>query len=189
MTANDAAHSTAGIRDALSAEIPSLRAFARSLCRNADEADDLVQETLLKALGALDKFTPGTNLRAWLFTILRNTFYSARRKSKRETLTEPEVVEAKLASKPEQDGRMDMRDFQQALFQLPEDQREALMLVGAAGVSYEDAAEICGCAIGTIKSRVNRARSRLAELMDVESSDDLGSDAVTTAVVEHVVSS
>jgi RNA polymerase sigma-70 factor, ECF subfamily len=150
--------------DLLSA-IPRLRAFAISLSGNIDKADDLVQETLLRAWGNLDSFQQGTNMTAWLFTILRNVFYSDFRKKKREVQDSDGHFAANLASSPAQDGYMDLSDFREALKTLPETQREALILVGASGLSYEEAAEICGCAVGTVKSRVNRARLRLQEVL------------------------
>jgi RNA polymerase sigma-70 factor (ECF subfamily) len=156
-----------GLRDALVAQIGSLRAFAVSLCGDRERADDLVQETLFKAWNHLDSFEEGTNLKAWLFTILRNTYFSERRKRKREVEDADGGYAARLASRPEQPGHMDMQDFQRALTHLPDDQREALVLIGAAGFSYEEAAEISGCAVGTIKSRVNRARTRLAEILEL----------------------
>jgi RNA polymerase sigma-70 factor (ECF subfamily) len=173
----------ASIRDALVEEIPSLRAFAASLSRNMSEADDLVQETLLKAIKSADSFKEGTNLRAWLFTILRNTFYSTYRKRKRETLDGDGYHESRLVSPASQLDHLHFQDMRAALNQLPFEQREALILVGASGMSYEEAAEICGCALGTVKSRVNRARVRLAELLDVEPDEGIGGDKITTAVV------
>lgn len=158
-----------GLRDDLVAQIGSLRAFAVSLCGDRERADDLVQETLFKAWNHFDSFQEGTNLKAWLFTILRNTYFSERRRKKREVEDVDGSYAARLSSIPEQHGHMDMRDFQEALSDLPDDQREALVLVGAAGFSYEEAAEISGCAVGTIKSRVNRARRRLAETLQLES--------------------
>lgn len=163
-------------KDALIAEIPSLRAFAISLCGDADRADDLVQETLVKAWAAFHSFTEGTSLRGWLFTILRNAFFSQYRKRKREVQDVDGMAAARLVSQPEQPWRMDFDDFRAALDKLPPDQREALILVGASGFSYEEAAEICGCAVGTIKSRVNRARNRLLELLAVGSTDEFGPD-------------
>ncbi len=154
-----------GLKNDLVAQIGSLRAFAVSLCGDRERADDLVQETLFKAWNHLDSFNEGTNLKAWLFTILRNTYFSERRKRKREVEDADGSYAARLSSPPAQLGHMDMRDFQAALVQLPDDQREALILVGAAGFSYEEAAEISGCAVGTIKSRVNRARNRLADML------------------------
>ena len=156
------------IRKALLAAIPSLRAFAISLCGSADKADDLVQETLVKAWSHIGSFTEGTNMPAWLFTILRNQFYSQYRRRRREVEDPEGEMAGQLASLPEQHGHMDMLDFRSALQQLPADQREAIILVGASGLSYEDAASICGCAIGTMKSRVNRARNRLAELLSFD---------------------
>lgn len=161
-----------GVREAMVAAIPSLRAFAISLCGDPSLANDLVQETLLKAWANRDKFTMGTNLKAWLFTILRNTYFSEFRKSRREVQDVDGAAAAGLVSAPEQHGHLDMADFQDALIKLSADQREALLLVGAEGFSYEEASEIAGCAVGTVKSRVNRARVHLAELMGIKSADD-----------------
>lgn len=161
-----------GLRDELVAQIGNLRAFGVSLCGDRERADDLVQETLFKAWNNLDSFQEGTNLKAWLFTILRNTYFSERRKKKREVEDVDGAYAAKLSSSPEQHGHMDMQDFQEALSELPDDQREALVLVGAAGFSYEEAAEISGCAVGTIKSRVNRARRRIAETLHLDATDE-----------------
>lgn len=160
------------LKDELVAQIRNLRAFAVSLCGDRERADDLVQETLFKAWNNLSSFEEGTNLKAWLFTILRNTYFSERRRKKREVEDVDGIYAAKLSSAPEQHGHMDMRDFQDALGELPDDQREALVLVGAAGFSYEEAAEISGCAVGTIKSRVNRARRRIAEALDLNGTED-----------------
>ena len=156
---------TKSIKDELLATIPALRAFAISLSGKADRADDLVQETLMKAWANMASYVPGTNLRAWLFTILRNIFYSQYRKRKREVEDADGRMAARLSTPPEQNGHMDFADFRLALQKLPADQREALILIGASGLSYEEAAEVCNCAVGTIKSRVNRARSRLVELL------------------------
>jgi len=171
------------IRDAVLAAVPSLRAFAISLSGNVDRADDLVQETLLRALVNIDSFEPGTNLSAWLFTILRNLFRSEYRKRRREVEDGDGTYAESLKSQPEQEARVEFREFRTALAKLPSDQREALILVGASGFSYEEAAGICGCAVGTIKSRVNRARTRLAELMAIESLYDFGPDRATRAVL------
>lgn len=162
-------------KTSLLAEIPTLRAFSLSLTGSSDRADDLVQDTLVKAWGASASFTEGTSLRAWLFTIARNTFYSNHRKRRREVQDVDGAAAARLVSSPEQIGHLDLADFRTALASVPDDQREALILVGASGFSYEEAAEICGCAVGTIKSRVNRARSKLCELMGVEGAGDFGS--------------
>jgi RNA polymerase sigma-70 factor, ECF subfamily len=156
------------LRDQLVAEIGSLRAFAVSLCGDKERADDLVQEALFKAWNHLESFKEGTNLKAWLFTILRNTYFSERRKRRREVEDADGAYAARLSTHAEQHGHMDMQDFRSALSELPDDQREALVLVGAAGFSYEEAAEISGCAVGTIKSRVNRARNRLATMLGLD---------------------
>jgi RNA polymerase sigma-70 factor (ECF subfamily) len=171
------------VRDAVLAAVPSLRAFAISLCGNVDRADDLVQETLLRALANINSFEPGTNMSAWLFTILRNHFRSEYRKRRREVEDGDGSYADSLKSHPEQHGRVEFEEFRTALSKLPSDQREALILVGASGFSYEEAAKICGCAVGTIKSRVNRARTRLAEIMAIESVDDFGPDRTTRAVL------
>ena len=164
-------------------EIPSLRAFAVSLAQNADKADDLVQETLVKAWDKHASFQPGTNLKAWLFTILRNEFYSQMRKRGREVQDSEGIMTARLAVHPSQHGMLDLKDFRSALEQLPEDQREAIILIGASGFSYEEAAEICGCAVGTIKSRVSRARTRLQEILNISGEADYGPDAISSQVM------
>ncbi|MBJ6373066.1 RNA polymerase sigma factor [Sedimentitalea arenosa] len=155
-------------RDGLVDHLPALRAFALSLTRNGATADDMVQDTVVKAWTNIDKFKPGTNMRAWLFTILRNTYYSSRRKLNREVADVDGVFAGSVSVKPDHDGRMQLADFKKAFETLPDEQREALVLVGAAGFTYEEAAETCGVAIGTIKSRANRGRARLAELLELE---------------------
>lgn len=174
---------TPDTRDEILAAVPSLRAFAISLCGNVDRADDLVQETLLRALANIDSFQPGTNMSAWLFTILRNFFRSEYRKRRREVEDSDGSYAESLKSQPEQNGRVEFSEFKVALAKLPPDQREALILVGASGFSYEEAAAICECAVGTIKSRVNRARTRLAELLAIEGADDFGPDHTTRAIL------
>ena len=164
------------------AVIPNLRAFAVSLCGNLDRADDLVQETLVKAWSKLGSFVEGTNLRAWLFTILRNIFYSEYRKRRREVSDSDGAIAGRLATAPGQNSYMDMLDFREALQHLPADQREALILIGGSGLSYEEAAGVCGCAVGTMKSRVNRARSRLSELLSITSSSEFGDDGDWQAI-------
>ena len=164
------------LRADLVAAIPSLRAFAVSLSGNPDRADDLVQETLVKAWSNLASFTEGTNLSAWLFTILRNIYYSEFRKRRREVPDPDGLIAGRLATAPEQTGHMDFMDFRAALAQLPPDQREALILVGASGMSYDEAAAVCGCAVGTMKSRVNRARNRLVQILSIASTKDLGNE-------------
>ena len=159
-------------RDDVIALIPALRAFAWSLCHNSSDADDLVQDTLTKAWTHRSKFELGTNLRAWLFTILRNTYYTAVVRRRREVADEDGKHAARLTSPPTQDWSVAMRALQAAMQRLPPEHREALILVGAAGLSYEEAAQICGCALGTIKSRVNRARAKLLRIMDAEEAVD-----------------
>jgi RNA polymerase sigma-70 factor (ECF subfamily) len=171
------------IRDQILAAVPSLRAFAISLCGNVDRADDLVQETLLRALANIDSFQPGTNLPAWLFTILRNLFRSECRKRRREVEDADGSYAETLKAQPSQTSHVEFQEFRTALAKVPPDQREALILVGASGFSYEEAAEICGCAVGTIKSRVNRARTRLAQLLHIENPNDFGPDRATRAVL------
>jgi RNA polymerase sigma-70 factor (ECF subfamily) len=154
------------VADEMVALMPQMHNFARSLCRDAVRAADLVQEALLRALSNVERFQPGTNLKAWLFTILRNEHYSQLRRQKFEavgvdtsTLPEPAVL-------PDHDGEIELRELNTALSTLPPGQRTALLLVSASGLSYEEAATICGCAVGTIKSRVARAREMLVELLD-----------------------
>ena len=162
------------LKDDMLRTIPSLRAFAFSLCGNADRADDLVQETLMKAWINQNSFTQGTSMSAWLFTILRNVFYSEYRKRRREVEDAEGTMAARLVSVPEQNGHMDLQDLRSALQKLPAEQREALILVGGSGFAYEEAAQICGCALGTLKSRVNRARTAIAALMALENTSDVG---------------
>ncbi len=150
--------------DALIQAIPNLRAFAYSLSGDSQLSNDLVQETLLKAWTHKQSFVPESNLKAWLFTILRNTYFTYYRKSQREELDEDHA--AMNASVPAtQLTHLEFEDMQKALMKLSPDHREALLLITAEGFSYEDAARVCGCAVGTMKSRVNRARSRLLEEM------------------------
>jgi RNA polymerase sigma-70 factor, ECF subfamily len=148
--------------------LPSLRSFAISLTRSVDQAEDLVQETVLRAISKQGLFEPGTNLQAWLFAILRNLFCSACRRTKREVEDADGSYAATLTSIPDHEDRIMMNDLAAALAKLPEGQRKAILLVGAQGMSYEAAAQALGCAVGTIQSRVNRARNRLAELMGFE---------------------
>lgn len=152
-------------RDEISGYIRDLRAFAMSLCRNHAAADDLVQDTIIKAWTNFDKFASGTNLRAWLFTILRNTFYSNRRKASREVADPDGIHAGNLSVLPQHDGKLAFREFLVAFHQLSVEHREVLILVGANGYSYDEAAGMMGVATGTAKSRANRARARLCELM------------------------
>ena len=174
-------------RDLLST-IPSLRAFAVSLSQNADKADDLVQETLVKAWDKHESFQMGTNLKAWLFTILRNEFYSQMRKRGREVQDSEGVMTERLAVHPSQEGKLDLADFREALEKLPEDQREAIILIGASGFSYEEAAMICNCAVGTIKSRVARGRAALESLSaEGRLPSRRGSDASGTTALDDIM--
>ncbi|MEM8752247.1 MAG: sigma-70 family RNA polymerase sigma factor [Pseudomonadota bacterium] len=149
-------------RDEMVATLPAVRGFARTFERDPSRADDLVQETMVKAWANRDRFQPGTNMKAWLFTILRNGYISQVRKAKREVDDADGSLVAGLSEKGRQDGHMAMLDLRDALAALPEDQREAVIMVGAAGLSYD---EVAGVAPGTMKSRVSRARSRLADLL------------------------
>jgi RNA polymerase sigma-70 factor, ECF subfamily len=168
--------------------VPQMHTFARSLTRDGTRADDLVQEALARALANLDRFRPGTNLKAWLFTIVRNEHYSQLRRRKFEahgvdtdSLPEPSVP-------PDHDGDLEVRDLNRALATLSPGQRTALILVSASGFSYEEAAKICGCAVGTIKSRVARARDTLMAILDgrapqgaARDDEDFESEKVTPA--------
>jgi RNA polymerase sigma-70 factor (ECF subfamily) len=171
------------LQNAMLAAVPDMRAFALSLCHRRDRVDDLVQEALLRAIGNIQSFTPGTNMTAWLFTILRNNFINECRKNRHEVSDVEGYFVGTMTSQPEQDMRLQLDDFRDALAQLPDDQREAVVLVGAAGLSHEEAAKICRCAVGTIKSRVYRGRMRLAELMSVAGSQDLGPDRAIQAAL------
>jgi RNA polymerase sigma-70 factor (ECF subfamily) len=148
--------------------IPFLRAFARSLTGNQEAADDLAQETLVKAWQSRDTFIPGTNLKAWLFTILRNQFYSDRRRAWRQAPWDQEAAERIPGGGNDQSWAAELSDTARALRCLSDEQREALILVGAGGFSYEDAARICSCAVGTVKSRVARARKALIAILEGE---------------------
>ncbi len=169
-------------REELIALIPHMRAFARSLCGDAASADDLVQEALARAWNNRSSFALGTNMKAWTFMITRNQFYSDKRRSWRQQPLDPEVAERTLVAVDDPTAAIELDELRRALAMLPDAQREALILIGAGGLSYEEAAEICGAAVGTIKSRVSRARDRLSEILeggeidvdDVAPSDALG---------------
>jgi RNA polymerase sigma-70 factor, ECF subfamily len=172
-------------RDQLVGYLPSLRAFAMSLTRNRSAADDLVQDTIVKAWSNIEKYAIGTNLQAWLFTILRNTYYSSLRRTRRE-VADPEGIHAQgLYVRPDHDGRLAYRDFQRAFDQLSPEHREVLTLVGASGFSCEEAALTMGVAVGTVKSRASRARKRLSELMGLAEGEDAfsGVDQASMAVM------
>jgi len=150
----------------LTGVIPHLRAFARGLCGRPDLADDLVQETLLKAWAAQERFEPGTSMRAWTFVILRNAYLTDMRRNRFRADYDETVAERILVAPAAQEGPMHLSDMHRALLTLPPERREALLLVGAGGFSYEEAAQICGCAVGTIKSRVGRARAALTVMIE-----------------------
>ena len=171
-------------RDEIVEHIGAMRAFAVSLCRNSANADDLVQEALIKAWSNLGKFEEGSNMRAWLFAILRNTYFSLHRKRRREVEDVDGDMAGALSQKPDHDGRLAFRDFAAAFDRLTDEQREALVLVGAQGFSYEEAAATVGVAVGTIKSRVNRGRTQLAELLELGEGGSIDiTDAVTSGIV------
>jgi RNA polymerase sigma-70 factor (ECF subfamily) len=165
------------------AAVPRLRAFAISLSGNVDRADDLVQETLLRAMVNINTFQSGTNMCGWLLTILLNQFRSEYRKRRHEVEDATGSYVDNLKSPPEHHSRLEFEEFREALATLPPGQREALLLVGAAGFSYKEAAEICQTEVGTIKSRVNRARPRLSELLALDSADKFGPDPMTRAIL------
>lgn len=182
---NDSPAPIADPRDRLAGALPKLRAFAISLARDVTLADDLVQDTILKAWSNMDKFDPATNLDAWLFTILRNTYFSTLRKTRREVSDTDGVHAATLSVKPMHDSRLAFTDFQRAFDLLSPEHREVLILVGASGFSCEEAAGMMGVAIGTVKSRASRARKRLAELLHLADGEDMfsGTDGATNSVV------
>src|SRR4051812_9434389 len=168
--------------------IPHLRAFARGLCGRPDLADDLVQETLLKAWAAQERFEPGTSMRAWTFVILRNAYLTDMRRNRFRADYDETVAERILVAPAGQEGPMHLADLHRALLTLPPERREALLLVGAGGFSYEEAAEICECAVGTIKSRVGRARATLAAMIEEGHIPDraIGDPAAHRAILEEL---
>ncbi|HEV2559786.1 MAG TPA: sigma-70 family RNA polymerase sigma factor [Microvirga sp.] len=172
------------LRDEMLAIIPNLRAFAISLTNSPDRADDLVQSTIMRGWANIERFEPGTSMQAWLFTILRNLFHSEYRKRRREVEDGDGAYAAKLSVEPHQQHHLDFEDLRTALARLHVEHREALLLVCAEGMAYAEAAAICGVPVGTIKSRVNRARTRLAELLHLDSEVELGPDKVTKAALE-----
>jgi RNA polymerase sigma-70 factor, ECF subfamily len=157
----------------LTTHLPALRAFAISLTRNVSSADDLVQETIVKAWSNLSRFEAGTNMRAWLFTILRNTHFSNGRKRRREVPDSDGIYARRLSVRPDHDGRLAFSEFVKAFDKLSDEHREVLVLVGASGFSYEEAAGMIGVAVGTVKSRANRARARLQDLLGIGQGEDL----------------
>ncbi len=168
----------------LIALIPHMRAFARSLCNNAAEAEDLAQDALAKAWGSRASFEMGTNLKAWTFMILRNQFYSDKRRSWRSSSLDPEVAERTLVAVTSPTAGLELDELRRALDMLPDDQREALILIGAAGMSYEEVGEITGVAVGTVKSRVSRARDRLALIY---AEQDITEDGVAPSAAMAII--
>lgn len=157
-----------GFRDEVMALLPGMRGYALILTRSTQDADDLLQDVLLRAWKYREGFAPGTNLKAWMFRILRNEFLSHLKHKVRGTISLDAVDGFEPGCEPEQEWRRLYKELLKGLDQLPLDLREALLLVGASGLSYEEAAEACGCAVGTVKSRVSRARDRLARIMDYD---------------------
>jgi RNA polymerase sigma-70 factor, ECF subfamily len=172
----DAASEAVFKRD-LVALIPHLRAFARTLCGDAAAADDLAQDAVLKAWDARSSFQMGTNMKAWTFMILRNQFYSEKRRSWRQSQLDQEAAERTLVAADDPEAPVALDEMRLAMAMLPSEQREALILVGAGGFAYEEAAEICGCAVGTVKSRVSRARRALQNILERGAYDRDGSPA------------
>lgn len=174
-------------REEIIGHMKAMRAFALSLTHNQALADDIVQDAVIKAWVNFDKFQDGTNLRAWLFTILRNCFYSHRRKLKNEVEDVDGLIANALATKPAHDGRLQLQDLFAALRLLPAEQREALLLVGAAGFSYEETAKMCKVPLGTVKSRANRARRHLSETLGLDNGDPVElTDKPTQAVLSRI---
>lgn len=157
---------SAELQSALLDVLPHLRAFARSLTRNRDQADDLVNDAIVRAISASQQFTPGTNFKAWIFTILRNLFYNEGRKRHSRFTSIDDLVGNEPSIGASQEASLEFCDFRRAFWQLNADQREVLILVGASGLSYEEAAAVCDCRVGTIKSRVSRARADLKRMLD-----------------------
>ena len=151
------------IKDDLVVLLPDLRAFARFMCREREAADDLVQNTIVAALNKEQQFTSGTNLKAWLFTIMRNRFYSDMRSQRRGSIAVDDEQLALVPAIDNPEATMALHELTTALWKLNPQSREALILVGASGFSYEEAAVLCDCSVGTLKARVSRARKRLAE--------------------------
>lgn len=154
------------IKDDIVALLPDLRAFARFMCREREAADDLVQNTVLAALNKQNQFTAGTNLKAWMFTIMRNRFYSDLRTQRRRPVSVDTDSVAPLAAVDNPEAAIAIKELSSALWRLSAQAREALILVGASGFSYEEASRLCGCSVGTLKVRVSRARKQLASQLN-----------------------
>jgi RNA polymerase sigma-70 factor, ECF subfamily len=169
----------ADFKNQMVALIPSLRAFARGLCRDREMADDVVQEAMMRAWASRNTFSPGTNFRAWMFQILRNQFYTSIRKNSRMTAWDPEAAERILVQEPTQEAGIHVDDVNTALLQLPSQQREILLLVAGAGLSYEDAAVVAGCSVGTVKSRLNRGRAAIKAIIIGKDADAANESALS----------
>ncbi len=177
-------------RTELVALIPHMRAFARTLCNDRAQAEDLAQDALARAWASRDRFEMGTNMKAWTFMILRNQFYSDKRRSWRSSQLDPEVAERTLVAVTSGTANLELDELRRAMAMLPDDQREALILIGAGGLSYDEASEICGVAVGTIKSRVSRARDRLALIYaDGEITSDNQAPSAAMAAIFHQLES
>lgn len=183
-------HQRIAFKRELTGVIPHLRAFARGLCGRPDLADDLVQETLLKAWAAQERFEPGTSMRAWTFVILRNAYLTDMRRNRFRGEYDETVAERTLTAPAGQEAPLHLSDMHRALLTLPPERREALLLVGAGGFSYEEAAEICQCAVGTIKSRVGRARATLSRMIEngemPRRAPDAGEDAAHASIMRDL---
>src|SRR5579859_7564660 len=176
-----------GFKKGLVQLIPHLRAFARTLCGDPTQADDLAQDAVMKAWDARASFQMGTNMKAWTFMILRNQFYSEKRRSWRQSQLDQEAAERTLVAADDPEAPVALDELRLGLSMLPAEQREALILVGAGGFAYEEAADICGCAVGTVKSRVSRARRSLQALLEAGAYDRDGksaSDAMGSILAE-----
>jgi RNA polymerase sigma-70 factor (ECF subfamily) len=182
----------ASFKRELAAMLPHLRAFGRSLCGNADLADDLVQETMLKAWKAREQYVPGpSSMKSWAFVILRNCFLSQMRRKKFTAEYDEQAAERRLVAPDDQGDSLHLADVQRALLMLPVDQREALVLIGAGQLSYEEGAAICGCAVGTMKSRVSRARAALQAILEsgempLRSRDERPASDTFRAIMDNV---
>jgi RNA polymerase sigma-70 factor, ECF subfamily len=175
----------ATLRDQMLDLLPNLRAFAFSLTNDPTRVDDLVQDTFLRAWANIDRFERGSNLGAWLFTIQRHAFYTEHRKRRHEVEDPIGVHAARLKVPPEQEAALAMAELRAALAHLPRSHRDALLLVGGEGMTYEEVAMLQGVAVGTIKSRVNRARTQLAELLQMKSRHEIGPDEVMQAAMQE----
>jgi RNA polymerase sigma-70 factor (ECF subfamily) len=186
-SADPAADPREGFKRELVALIPHLRAFARTLTGDATSADDLAQDAMMKAWDARESYQMGTNMKAWTFMILRNQFYSEKRRSWRQTQLDPDVAERTLVATDDPESPVALDELRLGLAMLPPEQREALILVGAGGFAYEEAATICDCAVGTVKSRVSRARRALQALLETGAYDRDGrsaSEAMTSILAD-----